>query len=145
MSLRKPVVELEIALTLLGDDPEPHVVYLPPGDSSVDAVEFYLQSPRRFLPMLWTGLPRIINKDQILWLRVIRSGLDTQADVTAVRYATILELSDRSRLEGYVCKPQMQTRLSDVLNDRGEFFLRLDDAQAIYFVNKAHVRFAVPQ
>jgi len=144
MSLRKPVAELGVELALLGDDPEPHIVYLPPGDSSVDAVESYLQSPRRFLPMMWTGLPRIINKDQILWLRLDRSGVDSNADVTAVRYATILELSDRSRLEGYVCK-QAQARLSDVLNDRGEFFLRLDDAQSVYFVNKAHVRFAVPQ
>jgi len=144
MSLRKPVAELGVELALLGDDPEPHIIFLPPGDSSVDAVESYLQSPRRFLPMMWTGLPRIINKDQILWLRLDRSGVDSNADVTAVRYATILELSDRSRLEGYVCK-QAQARLSDVLNDRGEFFLRLDDAQSVYFVNKAHVRFAVPQ
>lgn len=145
MSLRKPVAELEVELALLGDDPGPHVIYLPPGDISVEAIDQYLQSARRFLPVSWTGLPRIINKDQILWLRVNRGGLDSEAEVTTIRNATILELADRSRLEGYVRQPPIHSRLSDVLNDRVEFFLRLDEAESLYFVNKSHIRFAVPQ
>jgi hypothetical protein len=67
--------------------------------------------------------------------------------VTIVEKLTILELADGARIEGVVPidRPREQSRLSDVLNDAREEFLRIDDGEETYYVNKAFIRRVIPR
>ena len=148
MSLRVPVIELEVELTLSGGGPADHIIYLIAGSGkrpTATTLEEYLNSSRGFFPMSSAGVPRIINKAQIFWLRLPVGSLAAEEEITLVRSATIVELLDGSRLEGYVSIGRVagQTRISDVLNDRS-VFLRLDDTTGTYFVNKAGIRVVIP-
>lgn len=148
MSLRVPVLELEVELTLSGGEPTDHIIYLLEASGkrpTATALEEYLDSSRGFFPMSSAGVPRIINKAQIFWMRLPVGSLTAEDEITLVRSATIVELLDGSRLEGYVSIGRVagQTRLSDVLNDRS-LFLRLDDTSGTYFVNKSGIRVVIP-
>lgn len=149
MSLRVPVLELEVELTLSGGEPADHIIYLVAGSGkrpTASTLEDYLNSSRGFFPMSSAGVPKIVNKGQIFWMRLPVGSLASEEEITLVRSETIVELLDGSRLEGYVSigRAAGQTRLSDVLNDRS-LFLRLDDTTGTYFVNKSGIRVVIPR
>jgi len=58
-----------------------------------------------------------------------------------------MELTDGSRIEGTVPidRPHEQSRLSDVVNDPREAFMRIDDEEETYYVNKSFIRLLVPR
>ncbi|HEX7832737.1 MAG TPA: hypothetical protein VF787_23995, partial [Thermoanaerobaculia bacterium] len=68
-------------------------------------------------------------------------------DATIVTRLTIVELSDGSRLEGVVPidRPREQSRISDVLNDDDELFLRVDGDDDTWYVNKSFIRSVIPR
>jgi hypothetical protein len=149
MSLRVPVLELAVELTLTGSEPADHTIYLVGGEgrrATASAVEEYLNSSRAFFPMSSSGVPRIINKQHILWMRLPVGSLAEEKEITLVRSATIVEIHDGSRLEGYVSigRVEGQTRLSDVLNHPA-MFLRLDETAGTFFVNKTGIRAVIPR
>lgn len=137
---RVKMTELAVELALLDCDPRDHVIYLAP---PAQTVEQYLQVPRRFLPMSCDGVPKIVNKEQIIWLRT--PPADPDAEVTAVRTETIVELTDGTRIEGYVRLDGTGVRLSDTLNTVAAPFLRIDEAAGTYYVNKTMIRCAIPR
>jgi hypothetical protein len=139
MPARVPVVDVHVELALVDSAPADHVIYLIADAPDIDR---YLQSPRRFFPMSSDGVPRIVNKEQIIWLRAPHGP--AAGDVTAVRTETILELVDGSRIEGFVRLDGTGWRLSDALNDSSPF-LRLDETSGTYFINKRMIRFALPR
>lgn len=130
--------EVSVELAMAGSDPAPHVIYLAP---NADTIEEYLQNPRTYLPMSSDGVPRIVNKEQIAWIRTPPAGVTVET--TAVRLETIVELTTGERMEGYTTL-RTGVRLSDALNDT-PLFLRIDDSSATYYVNKRMVRFAIPR
>jgi hypothetical protein len=143
--------EQPVLMALLDADPAEYLIFLAPWSQKRDGPERlddYLNGARRFLPTVSDGAAKIINRDQILWIAVdgfVDSGGDY--DLTVVQKLAILELVDGSRLEGYLDmnRPADRQRLSDVLNDDGERFVRLTDDNRTYFVNKDYVRIAVPR
>jgi hypothetical protein len=150
MSYTIPMTEQAVTVALLGTDPEEHCIYLHQSSPMRDGPETmseYLNSDRRFFPMLCAGVPKMVNRDQILWLRAPKP-LDPDAlEVTIIERLTILELTDGSRLEGVVPidRPRDRSRISDVLNDASEAFLRIDGEGETYYVNKGFIRTVIPR
>jgi len=150
MSYTIPVIEHSVTIALLGADPEEHFVYLhqtSPMREGPETMVEYLNGARRFFPMLCAGVPKMVNRDQILWVRSPKA-LDPEAlEVTIIERLTILELTDGSRLEGVVPidRPREQSRISDVLNDPREAFLRIDGEGETYYVNKEFIRTVIPR
>lgn len=132
------MTELLVEIALVGCDPAPHIIYLAP---PAESVEQYLQNPRMFLPTATEEVPRIVNKEQIAWVRTPPLRID-DGD-TAVRLETIVELISGERMEGYT-RLRTGVRLSDALND-GVPFLRIDEGSGTFFVNKKVIRFAIPR
>src|SRR5512140_1675421 len=132
MTYQVPMTELAVTVALLGTDPAEHCIYLHPRSewrSGPETMADYLNSERRFFPMLCGGVPKMVNRDQILWLRSPRQLDPEMLEVTLIERLTIVELTDGSRLEGVVPidRPREQSRISDVLNDPREDFLRIDN------------------
>ncbi|HEV2720286.1 MAG TPA: hypothetical protein VG323_09745 [Thermoanaerobaculia bacterium] len=145
-----PMVEQAVTVALLGTDPEEHNVYLQQASPRHDGAETmaeYLNSARRFFPMLCAGVPKMVNRDQILWVRSPKMLDPESLEVTLIERLTILELTDGSRLEGVVPidRPREQSRISDVLNDATESFLRIDGEGETYYVNKGFIRTVIPR
>jgi hypothetical protein len=145
-----PMVEQTVLVALLGTDPEEHCVYLQPSSprrSGPETLAEYLSNPRRFYPMLCGGVPKMVNRDQILWLRSPKELDPELLETTIIERLTILELTDGSRLEGVVPidRPREQSRISDVLNDARETFLRIDGEGETYYVNKGFIRTVIPR
>ena len=68
MSYQVPMSEVAVTVAITGAEPEEHFVYLHPYSEYRDGPETmadYLNSPRRFFPMVLGGAPRMINRDQI--------------------------------------------------------------------------------
>ena len=150
MSYTIPVTEQAVTVALLGTDPEEHYVYLQQASPRRDGPETmieYLNSARRFFPMLCGGVPKMVNRDQILWVRSPKELDPGALEVTIIERLTILELTDGSRLEGVVPidRPREQSRISDVLNDPREAFLRIDGEGETYYVNKGFIRTVIPR
>ena len=150
MSYSIPMVEQAVMVALLGTDPEEHSVYLQqssPRRSGPETMTEYLNSGRRFFPMLCAGVPKMVNRDQILWVRSPKTFDPDTLEVTLIERLTILELTDGSRLEGVVPidRPREQSRISDVLNDPREAFLRIDEEGETYYVNKGFIRTVIPR
>jgi len=151
MVYQVPMVELSIVAALDGvDDPEEYSVYLAPYSEKRDGPETladYLNGRRVFFPMVTGGVPKLINRDQITWVRFEKLPHIADLEITIIEKLTILELADGSRIEGIIPidRPQEQSRLSDVLNDTRETFLRIDDDQETYYVNKRFIRLLVPR
>jgi hypothetical protein len=150
MDYRVPMRELTVRLALAANAPAEYVIFLSPSSraSGMENVSEYLAGDRRFLPMVGGGSPRIVNRDQILWLEV--EGYqeeDEVSETTIIQKLVILEMSDGTRIEGSidVNRPPDRSRLSDVLNDRSETFLRLSFDRTSIFVNKNFVRLALPR
>ena len=88
----------------------------------------------------------MINRDQVLWMRYERLPSIVDLEMTIIEKLTIVELEDGTRMEGVmpIDRPREQSRISDVLNDTSEAFIRIDDDEATYFVNKAFIRRVIP-
>ena len=150
MTFQVPMIEVAITVTLAGMDPAEHFIYLHPVSELRDGPETlqeYLNGTRTFFPMLAGGVPKMVNRDQILWVRSPKTFDPDTLEVTLIERLTILELTDGSRLEGVVPidRPREQSRISDVLNDPHEAFLRIDGEGETYYVNKGFIRTVIPR
>jgi hypothetical protein len=150
MTYQVPMNEVAVTVALSGLDPEEHYVYLAPFSDRREGPETmadYVNGRRRFFPMVAGGAPRMINRDQILWIRSERLRELYESETTIVEKLTIIELTDGSRIEGVVPidQPRESSRLSDVLNDGREVFLRIDDEEETYYVNKRFIRLVIPR
>ncbi len=151
MAYQVPMIEVAVIVAMAGLDPEEHFLYLAPFSERRDGPETvadYVNGPRRFFPMVAGGVPKMLNRDQVLWMRYEKLPSVVDLEVTIVEKLTILELTDGARIEGVVPidRPREQSRISDVLNDTHELFLRIDDDdQQTYYVNKAFLRSVIPR
>jgi hypothetical protein len=150
MTWQVPMNEVAVMVALLGVDPAEHFVYLAPHSELREGAETmadYLNGQRRFFPMVASGAARMVNRDQILWIRYERLPEPYTTEGTIIEKLIIVELTDGSRLEGVVPidRPREQSRMSDVLNDRTEMFLRMDDEGETYYVNKRFIRLVIPR
>jgi len=144
------MIEQKVELVVAGSGPEEHVIFLSPASEDhalSETVEDYLQGPRRFLPMSSGGIPKIVNRDHILWLKVEGKSAETEEEEITLVKETIVELVDGTRLEGYVRigAPIIHPRVSDLMNQDSEPFLRMEDSGSIYYINKAMIRYALPR
>jgi hypothetical protein len=145
------MIEVAVVLALEGADPEEHFVFLAPFSERRDGPETladYLNSSRRFLPMMVGGVPKMINRDRILWVQYEKLPSIVELESTVVERLTIIELTDGSRIEGMIPiedRPREYSRISDVLNDAHESFVRIDEGDDTYFVNKAFIRSVIPR
>jgi hypothetical protein len=152
MAYQVPMIEVAVTVAMAGLDPEEHFLYLAPFSDrreGPESVADYLNGRRRFFPMVAGGVAKMINRDQVLWVRYEKlPSVVVDLDVTVVERLTILELIDGARIEGVVPttdRPRELSRLSDVLNDAREEFVRIDDDEETYYVNKAFVRRVIPR
>jgi len=150
MVYQVPMVEVSVIVALAGCDPEEYSVYLAPYSERRDGPETladYLNGRRRFFPMVGGGVPKMINRDQILWMKFEKLPHIVDLEITIIERLTIVELTDGSRIEGVVPidRPHEQSRLSDVVNDTSETFVRIDDEEETYYVNKSFIRLLVPR
>ena len=145
------MIEVAVIVAMAGLDPEEHFLYLAPYSDRRDGPETvadYVNGRRRFFPMLAGGVPKMVNRDQVLWVRYEKLPTVVDVEETIVERLTILELVDGARIEGVVPttdRPRELSRLSDVLNDATEEFLRIDADEETYFVNKAFIRRVIPR
>ena len=151
MGYQVPMIEVAVTVALDGAEPEEHFLYLAPYAERRDGPETvadYLNGRRRFFPMVVAGVPKMINRDQILWVRYEKLPEIVDLDSTMIEKLTILELSDGSRIEGMIPigdRPRESARISDVLNDLAEAFVRIDAEEDTYFVNKSFIRTVIPR
>jgi hypothetical protein len=144
------MIEWAVTVAIAGLDPEEHYLYLSPYSEHRDGPESmteYVNGERRFFPMMSAGALKMINRDQIVWVRYEKLPNIVDLEVTIIERLTILELSDGSRIEGVVPidRPREHSRISDVLNDTSEKFIRIDDEEETYFVNKRFIRCVIPR
>ena len=149
MVYQVPMVEVSVIVALAGCEPEEYSVYLAPYSERRDGPETladYLNGRRCFFPMVGGGVPKMINRDQILWMKFEKLPHIVDLEITVIERLTIIELTDGSRIEGVVPidRPHEQSRLSDVVNDTRETFLRNDEEET-YYVNKSFIRLLVPR
>ncbi|HET7711683.1 MAG TPA: hypothetical protein VFL80_07110 [Thermoanaerobaculia bacterium] len=143
--------EFPVTVSVSGLEPEEYFVYLAPYSrrrQGPEIIDDYLSSGRRFFPMIKEGAPKMIGRDQIIWVRCPRpSEDDASLDITVIERIAIIELADGARIEGVmpIERPREQSRISDVLNDPYEAFVRIDGEDASYFVNKRFIRQVVPR
>jgi hypothetical protein len=151
MGYQVPMMEVAVVVALDGSEPEEHFLYLAPYAERRDGPESladYLNGRRRFFPMVVAGVPKMINRDQILWVRYEKLPEVVDLDSTMIEKLTILELADGSRIEGMIPigdRPREYSRISDVLNDPAESFMRIDAEDDTYFVNKSFIRTVIPR
>ena len=150
MVYQVPMIEVAVMVALDGLEPEEHFLYLAPVSDrreGPETVADYLNGKRRFFPMVAGGVPKMINRDQILWVRYEKLPDVVELEMTIVEKLTIVELADGTRIEGVVPidRPREQSRISDVLNDPAELFLRIDDDEETYYINKAFLRSVIPR
>jgi hypothetical protein len=152
MDFKVPMKELTVQVALFGiDDVADYLVFLAPFSQvreGPELIDDYLNGARRFLPVLRQGAPLIINRDEMLWLRTSAEDEAGDGTIDASRHKpAALELADGTQIEGYVSagdRPPESSRLSDILNDPRELFLRIDGDTSVYFVNKRFIRAAMP-
>jgi hypothetical protein len=151
MGYQVPMIEVAVTVAMAGLDPEEHFLYLAPFSDrreGPESVADYLNGRRRFFPMVAGGVAKMVNRDQVLWVRYEKLPSVVDPDTTLVERLTILELVDGARIEGVVPnydRPREHSRLSDVLNDAHEEFVRIDDGEDTYYVNKAFIRRVIPR
>ena len=151
MGFQVPMIEVAVTVAVTGVEPEEHFLYLAPFSDrreGPETVSDYLNGRRRFFPMLAGGASKMLNRDQILWVRYERLPDIAELENTMVEKLTIVELADGTRIEGVLPigdRPRESSRVSDVLNDPREEFFRLDDESETYYINKAFVRSVIPR
>ena len=145
------MIEVAVTVALAGIEPEEYFLYLAPFSDKREGPETvadYVNGRRRFFPMLSNGVAKMLNRDQILWMRYEKLPDVVDLDNTIVETLTIVELSDGTRVEGVIQisdRPRELSRVSDVLNDPRESFFRIDDENETYYVNKLFVRSVIPK
>ena len=151
MVFQVPMIEVAVVVALDGSEPEEHFLYLAPYAERRDGPESvadYLNGRRRFFPMVVAGVPKLINREQILWVRYEKLDAVVDPEETMIEKLTILELADGSRIEGTIPigdRPREYSRISDILNDAAESFVRIDAEDDTYFVNKSFIRTVIPR
>lgn len=150
MVYQVPMIEVAVVVAIAGVEPEEHFLYLAPYSDrreGPESVADYVNGRRRFYPMVAGGVPKMINRDQVMWVRYEKLPTVVELEVTIIERLTILELADGTRIEGVVPidRPREQSRISDVLNDAREEFVRIDDDSETYFVNKRFIRSVIPR
>jgi hypothetical protein len=150
MGFQVPMIEVAVMVALDGLEPEEHFLYLAPYSErreGPETVADYLNGKRRFFPMVGGGVAKMINREQILWVRYEKLPDVVEMEMTMVEKLTIVELSDGTRIEGVIPidRPREQSRISDVLNDPNELFVRIDDEEDTYYVNKSFLRSVIPR
>lgn len=149
MDYRVPVAELPVQLSLAGAKPAHYIVYLSPYSDRHDGAEHVdecLNDSRQFLPVSRDGVRQIVSKDQMIWLQIPAPEGRAEERMAGTQKGAILEMSDGTRMKGElrIDRPDYQSRVSDVLNDVKERFVRLDRDGASYFLNKSYIRLALP-
>jgi len=149
MDYRVPMAELVVQLALAGLAPADYVVYLSPFSDRHDGAEHideYLNDSRLFLPVSLNGVRQIVSKDQMVWLRISVPDDRSAERMASAQKRAVLEMTDGLRMEGElrIDRPDYQSRISDVLNDAKERFVRLDREGIAYFLNKSYIRLALP-
>jgi hypothetical protein len=144
------MIEVRVSIALSAMEPEEYLVYLSQFSDrreGPESVADYLNGARRYFPVVSAGAPKMINRDHIVWVRLGKIEPASDLESTIVEKLTIVELADGTRLEGTVPidRPREQSRISDVLNDPHEEFLRLDDGDETCFVNKRFIRSVIPR
>jgi hypothetical protein len=150
MVYQVPMVELSVDVALAGCETEEYSVFLAPYSEKRDGPETladYLNGRRRFFPMVAGGVPKMLNRDQIVWVKFEKLPHIIDMEITIIERLTIMELTDGSRIEGIVPidRPQEQSRLSDIVNDPREAFMRIDGDDETYYVNKSFIRLLIPR
>ena len=153
MDYRVPMKQMAVQVALASGTSAEYAIFLAPYSDrreGPETIEDYLNGVREFLPMMHDGAPKIINRDQVLWVLLNEGVLPPPAeegDSPAVQREVSLELTDGSRLDGYIeiTRPEDSSRISDVLNDSHATFIRLSADRAMYFVNKHYIRVALPR
>jgi len=142
--------ELHVQVALADSEPADYVIFLSPFSErhvGFEQLEEYLNGSRSFFPMVTEGQSKIINRDTIMWVRTDTMTEETGASDTLLKKRTLFELVDHSKFEGMVVidRPIEQSRISDLLNDPKEHFIRVDADAGSYFVNKRFIRAAIPR
>jgi len=150
MVYQVPMVELAVDVALAGCEPAEYSLFLAPYSDKRDGPETladYLNGRRRFFPMVAGGVPKLINRDQVVWVKFEKLPHIIDMEITIIERLTIMELTDGSRIEGIVPidRPQEQSRLSDIVNDPREAFMRIDGDDDTYYVNKDFIRLLIPR
>ena len=150
MVYQVPMIEVAVVVAIAGVEPEEHFLYLAPFSDrreGAESVADYVNGRRRFFPMVAGGVPKMINRDQVMWVRYEKLPTVVELEMTIIEKLTILELADGTRIEGVVPidRPREQSRISDVLNDAREEFVRIDDDSDTYYVNKRFIRSVIPR
>src|SRR5262245_40720729 len=150
MTFQVPMNEVAITVALLGMEPSEHFIYLHPISEHRDGPETlheYLNGARTFFPMLAGGVPKMINRDQILWVKFEKLPDPYESEATLIEQRTVIELADGSRLEGTVPidQPLEHSPIPDMLNAADEVFIRIDAAGETCYVNKRFVRVVIPR
>src|SRR5688572_27328955 len=117
MGYQVPMIEVAVTVAMAGLDPEEHFLYLAPFSDrreGPESVADYLNGRRRFFPMVAGGVAKMINRDQVLWVRYEKLTSVIDPEDTLVERLTILELIDGARIEGVV--PTTEDRKSTRLN-----------------------------
>lgn len=145
------MIEVAVSVAVTGLDPEEYFLYLAPYSDrreGPETVADYVNGRRRFFPMMANGAAKMLNRDQILWMRYEKLPDVVDGDETIVDKQTIVELTDGTRIEGVIPigdRPREHSRVSDVLNDTREVFFRIDTDNETYYVNKSFVRTVIPR
>jgi hypothetical protein len=150
MGYQVPMIEVSVTVAVDGAEPEEHFLYLAPYSDRRDGPESladYLNGRRHFLPMVAAGVPKMINRGQICWVRCGKLPVVYDPAMTIVEKPAIVELSDGTRIEGLlpIDRPSEYSRISDVLNDTAEAFVRVDEEDETCFVNKLFIRSVIPR
>src|SRR5688572_11403066 len=103
MAYEVPMIEVAVTVAMAGLDPEEHFLYLAPFSDRRDGPETvadYVNGRRRFFPMVGGGVPKMLNRDQVLWMRYEKLPSIVDLEVTIVEKLTILELRSEERRVG---------------------------------------------
>ena len=143
MDFRVPMVEMEVTVAMKEAEPMVTVIYLSPYShrhEGFETVDEFLNGQRAFFPMNMGGVPKLVNRDQMLWLRAPR--YPGEVAYAAAAADVILEMIDGMRVEGMfeIARPVGQARISDVLNNDRDLFVCLRDGDENYYVNKRFIR-----
>lgn len=138
------MIAVPVVLAMAESSPFQCEIYLSPYSHRHDGhetIEEYLNGSRSFFPTNEGGVPKLINRDQILWVRAARSEAEQLAYGLSEAHL-ILELVDGMRVEGNIetYRPAGQARISDILNSPHEIFACLRTDEDACFVNKRFIR-----
>jgi hypothetical protein len=141
---KAPMIALPVTIAMTEATPFQCEIFLSPYShrhEGHETIEEYLNSSRSFFPTNEDGVPKLINREQLLWLRATRSVTEQGAYGVSEAHI-ILELIDGMRVEGNVesNRPVGQARISDILNSPHEAFVCLRTDEDACFVNKRFIR-----